>query len=485
MRTSIRIKFSVFLAALLLLTVAILSLLVLEGIKKNQQAQYEQYLAQQAKTANIYLLQTILSEPNKDPDRFLAAKGPEFAKQLEQITGQLVVLFDQNGGAVSGNAPAAGLNDRKTALGYALSGKIAYQDEGDALYYMAPLRAGNAQIGVVQFYYSLSGNIAFYNRIKRLFTVIGAGVFGISFLLAYLYFNSFAGKIIMLGRMVDGIRQGHYDVRALRRRDEIGALSEGIRAMSGQIDKTIRDMREEQHKLTLAVEKLSRLEKQQREFIGSVTHEFKTPLTSIGAYLDLLEMYPEDQKLLDTARTTIKSETGRLYEMVDKVLQLSALEKYDFEFGREKIDVRQSIERVLGGLKGRMERSGIALATDLAEACIEADRDSVALMLVNLLDNAIKYNNPGGSISVRSCTDGGRVVIEIGDTGIGIPRELADKVFEPFFTVDKNRTRQTGGAGLGLSLVKRHAEAQGGSVSLIKTGPGGSTFRIVFPAYIG
>lgn len=482
MRISIRIKFSLFLAVLLLLVVFLLSLLVLRGIKDNQENQYEQYLAQQAKTANMYFIQTILSEESKVPETFLDAKGPEFAEELELISGQSLVLYDMQGEPISRKTANPSPDNLKKTLAYALEHKTAYLVEGDSLFYLTPLRAGSEQVGVIQFYYSLSTHLAFYNDIRQLFIYIGAGVFILSFLVGNVYFNSFATGIIRLDHMVDRIREGHYETTALKRKDEIGKLSQGIHAMSEQIKATILGMEDEQSKLKLAVDKLSLLDIQQKQFIGNVTHEFKTPLTSIKAYIDLLEMYPDDEKLLQTAIVNVKSETERLYQMVDKVLQLSALEKYDFELKLENLAVKPAIESVLGSLKGKIDKFGIQLYTELEDTYIQGDKDSLTLVLVNLLDNAIKYNKSNGSLTIKSYSAADQVVIEVVDTGIGIPPELEEKIFEPFYTVDKNRAKEHGGAGLGLSLTRKHAEMMGGYIALIHTGPGGSQFRVLFPA---
>lgn len=483
MRISIKIKFSIFLAALLLLTVFVLSLLVLEGIKKNQQVEVEQYLSQQATTANVYFIQTIMAESNKVTQTFLASKGKEFAEQLELISGQSVVLYDQQGAIVNKDKSYITSDSIKKTLAFALNNKTAYLTAKDSLYYMTPLRTGNEQVGVVQFNYSLSKNLAFYNQIKQLFIYIGTGVFLLSFILAYFYFNSFASGIIRLNKTVDRIREGYFETDTLTRKDEIGELSEGIRLMSEQITKTMRDKDLEREKLTLAVHKLSLLDQQQKQFIGNVTHEFKTPLTSIKAYIDLLEMYPDDEKLMETAIINVQSETQRLYEMVEKVLQLASLEKYDFEFSKEKVDVQQAIQMVLNSLKGKMDKFGIKLGTDLIEAYVEADKDCMTIVLVNLMDNAIKYNKTRGQIFVKNERKNGQVIIEIADTGIGIPEDVVHKIFEPFYTVDKNRSRENGGAGLGLSLAKKYAESQGGSIALVNTDLAGTVFRITFPAY--
>lgn len=483
MITSIKIKFSVFLAVLLQLTVAILSILVLDGIKKEQQEQYETFLAQQARTANLYFVQSSLSEAFTVPEIFLTSKGNELAKQISRISGQLTVLYDKNGKKVGESVPEGKTNNFETTLSFALQNKIAYQVEQDALYYFAPLSTDDKQVGAVQLYYSLEGELKFYNYIRMLFIYIGAGVFIISFIVGYFYFNSFANGILKLKNITDRIRIGQYNIEIPHRRDELGKLGEGIYDMSRQIVKTIGDMQAEQEKLTLAVAKLSELEQQQKQFIGNVTHEFKTPLTSVKAYIDLLEMYPDDMELMKTARETINKEIGRLYEMVDKVLQLSALEKYDFEYTIEKIDVREIILQACSSLKGKMDKFGIGLETELKEVFVEADRESMVIILVNLLDNAIKYNKAQGSIRIKSYEARSHVFIDIRDTGIGMPSEDEFKIFEPFYTVDKNRSRQNGGAGLGLSIIKKLMEKQGGTATLVETGSEGSTFRLCFLAY--
>ncbi|WP_201002228.1 sensor histidine kinase [Paenibacillus glycanilyticus] len=483
MTISIKLKFSIFLVFLLLITVFVLSLLVLEGIKKNQQAQLEHYFSQQAATANIYFIQSLMGEARKVPETYLASKGRDYARQLELITGQSVVLYDGKGNVLNSNPAHATSDGMRQTLDVALRNKTAYLIENNTLYYFTPLRIGDGQVGVIQFYYSLMDNAAFYNQIKQLFIYIGASVFLLSFILAYFYFNSFAKGIIKLNGTVDQIRAGNLTPAVLRRRDEIGKLSEGIRMMSQQIRKTMQDKDEEREKLALAVAKLSQLDQQQKQFIGNVTHEFKTPLTSIKSYIDLLDMYPDDEKLLDTAKTNILGDTQRLYEMVEKVLQLSALEKYEFEFHREKLDIRQEMLAVLDSLKGKMEKFGITVETDLKEAYADADKEHLSIVLVNLLDNAIKYNKTRGSIVVRTASADGKVSIEIADTGIGIPNDVAHKIFEPFYTVDRSRSREIGSTGLGLSLAKKYTESQGGTIELVHTDSQGTLFRIVFPAY--
>jgi signal transduction histidine kinase len=130
-----------------------------------------------------------------------------------------------------------------------------------------------------------------------------------------------------------------------------------------------------------------------------------------------------------------------------------------------------------------MNKFGILLETELSEAYVEADKDCMTIILINLLDNAIKYNKTNGKIFVKNYIHNNHVFIEIIDTGIGIPKEAVTKIFDPFYTVDKNRSREYGGAGLGLSIAKKYTVVQGGSITLMKSDVNGTTFCISFPTY--
>lgn len=483
MRISIRLKFSIFLAVLLLLTVAILSLLVLDGIKGYQQAQYENLLAKEAGTANLFITQSSLTESAIKPDEFVTINGSKLVKQLTLISQSQVVLYDKQG-KIIGSSISNILNENlDTTLSFALNGKTSYQREDDSLYYMAPITIGAEQIGVVQFYYSLKQDNEFYRHIQMLFVEIGVLVFALSFIIGYLYFSSFANGILKLKKIADKIRIGQYETEVLNRKDELGRLSESLGFMSSQIMKTINELESEQENLSLAVERLTLLEKQQKQFIGNVTHEFKTPLTSIRAYLDLLDMYPEDADLLNDAKSSINKQAKQLEEMVEKILQLSTMEKYDFELKMEKTDVCKIIRQACSSLKGKAERYGVTVSTDLAEMYIMADKEYLFTILINLLDNSVKYNKANGSIHVRNFISDSQVHIEISDTGIGIPHKMVEKIFEPFYVVEKNRSRQTGGTGLGLTLAKALADKHKGTIALAKTGEEGSTFVISFPLF--
>lgn len=481
MRISIKLKSGAVLAGLLLLTVLVLSLLVLQGVRQNQQEQYENFLAQQSRTANLYLRQQYLTGERVELDRFLQSRGTSLAVNLGGLSGLPVVLYDGSGKEVGSSLPVTTPAGIQEALRYARQGKVAYLEVEDTLYYLAPITITYEQSGVVQFTYSLQSTVSFYDNLRRLFGLIGAVTFVVSFGVGYLYFNSVAGAVQKLQQAAEQIRLGKYEgIPRLRRRDELGELSQGIEYMAQQIKSNIQAMEAEESKLRLAVAKLQALEQQQKQFIGNISHEFKTPLTAIKAYADLMEMYQDDPELITTAVTNISKETSRLGDMVEKSLRLTALDKYDFEFKAEVLEMADLLEDVSGRMAGKVQKFGLVLHKNLQPAEIKADRESMLQVVINLMDNAIKYNQPQGQIFLRSFTRGQQAIIEVEDTGIGIPPEARAKIFEAFFTVNLDRSRQSGGTGLGLTLVKALVEQQLGTIELIDTGHG-SKFVLIFP----
>ncbi len=484
MKVSIKIKSSVFLAFILLLTVSILSTLVLRGIRNNQKYDYETYLKQQTKIANTYIRQIDRTESVEDTEHFLQQNAQQIILQLNSINGMHTVIYDMNGKEIVNSMPYNYIIDIKDILSHALKDEIAYKIVGDYIEYMAPLYNVN-QIGVIKFHYSLKKSSDFYSDIKSLFIKIGSVVFVFSFICSYFYFSRVSKSIVKIKKDTLDIKRGVYNnIVPIRRNDELGELSEDIYYMSSQIEKNIEKMEEEQKKLKLAVQKLKKLENQQKTFIGNITHEFKTPLTVIKTYMDMLDIYPDDPKLLQDAKVNIVKETQRLYEMVEKTLHLSSLEKYDFEVQCEKIDVKEVLEEICSRMQGKAKKFNISIIKSLQSNFILGDKENLMHIFINLIDNAIKYNEVKGEIFINTYNKDKKVFIEVADTGIGIPKESRQKIFEPFYTVNKNSSKYHGGTGLGLPLVKSLIEKQKGTISLLDTKQKGTTFLISFPPFI-
>ncbi|MFC4777389.1 sensor histidine kinase [Paenibacillus sp. GCM10023252] len=490
MRISIKLKLGMVLALLLILTVTVISGFVLRGIAEHQQEEMERDLARQGQIASQYVKQNYVTGlVRQQPDSFMKLQGPRMAVYIGMLSGgDQVVLYNPSGEQVGNSLPIQETADVADTLNYAKQGKIAYQTSGDSVIYFTPIQGERELIGIASFHYSLQSSQQFLQTIRDLFLTAGFIATLTGFLLGYGYFYRVANLISKLRRASNQIVAGHY-MKAVptKRRDELGELSQDIYSMSQAIEQHIEEMTEEQRKLELAVRKLQKLEQQQKQFIGNISHEFKTPLTSIKAYVDLLDMYRDDPTLTEDAIQSIGKDTERLYDMVDKVLRLSALEKYDFELQAEKVELSELLKDLSDRMRGKASKFNLTMTTELEPAVIWADRESLMHIFINLIDNAIKYNVQGGTIHITSVIDKGHAAVTIKDSGIGIPPELDAKIFEPFFTINKDRSRLSGGTGLGLPLVKQLAEKQKGVIryesSVADDSGRGTRFTVIFPLF--
>ncbi len=226
------------------------------------------------------------------------------------------------------------------------------------------------------------------------------------------------------------------------------------------------------------------LEKQKKDLVASVSHELRTPLTAIKGYVETLaeDATGDARRFLDV----IGRNTDRLIEMTDDLLALSELEEKSERLEREEIDWPGLLAGVRSLFEKRIKEKGLTLDVSLTQPAeriaFRGDRFRLEQMLINLLDNAVKYTDQGG-IAVSVAADNGGLIIEVRDSGAGIPVEHLDRIFERFYVVDKARSRQNGGTGLGLAIVKHIVQLHGGEIAVQSRPGAGSTFIVrLFPA---
>ena len=239
-----------------------------------------------------------------------------------------------------------------------------------------------------------------------------------------------------------------------------------------------------------------RLEAMRRDFVANVSHELKTPLSSIKAYAETLSSGAiNDEANRDRFVQQIEEQADRLNQLISDLLSLARIEQGNQLLDLHRIKVQGVVELCVREQRRAAESKNITLVTRPSEepAYVEADEDSLRQIFINLVDNAIKYTPEGGQVIVSwkhqpgsaygDESDSARhVAICVEDTGIGIPDDMQERVFERFFRVDKARSRELGGTGLGLAIVKHLAQSFGGGVS-VKTRPeGGSCFTVRLPS---
>lgn len=227
---------------------------------------------------------------------------------------------------------------------------------------------------------------------------------------------------------------------------------------------------------------LRRLEQIRSDFVANVSHELRTPLASIRANAEaLLDNPPNDPDLQRRFLNTIVQQTERLARMTDDLLVLAQAEARPIP-QVQQVRLREVVWSLREQLRPQAEAAQVTVCVEVPEDLVVcAQRDQLEQILWNLMDNAIKYNRPGGRVCVRAhkIPEGSQIVVE--DTGIGIPHEHLERIFERFYRVDKARSRAKGGTGLGLSIVKHLVEAHGGRVWVESEWGTGSRFGVVLP----
>jgi two-component system phosphate regulon sensor histidine kinase PhoR len=232
----------------------------------------------------------------------------------------------------------------------------------------------------------------------------------------------------------------------------------------------------------------ARYQELRKEFVANVSHELRTPLTLIQGYVETLrtggladpERVPEFLEVIDRNARLLTS-------LVENLLDLSRLESPEGLPRRVRLDPGALLRTVAELRRPAAERRKQSLETGVRAPLppVLGDPDYLERALANLVDNAVKYTPEGGTLKLSAFARGDSVVLEVADTGIGIPETDLPRIFERFYRVDKSRSREMGGTGLGLAIVKHVVQAHGGSVEVTSRVGQGSTFRIVLPAARG
>ncbi len=228
-----------------------------------------------------------------------------------------------------------------------------------------------------------------------------------------------------------------------------------------------------------------RVEAIKKDFVANVSHELRTPLASIKGYSEtLLDGGMDD---FDTARDflrVIDKNATRMSRLINDLLILSRLEGEQISIELTRLDINELVNSMLPGFTKLAADKGVSLSSCLTEEpmMLFGDRDRLEQVMVNLLDNAIKYTPKGGSVCVGFKIDGGEVQVYVTDTGLGIPKKDLPRIFERFYRVDKARSREMGGTGLGLAIVKHILQGHGGRVWVESETGKGSTFSFTLKA---
>jgi len=269
-------------------------------------------------------------------------------------------------------------------------------------------------------------------------------------------------KLIVEG--IKSVREGQYGYRIeISGSDELALLGDEFNSLTDRLRET---------------------EEIRRRFVADASHELKTPLASIRLLSDsILQNEDIERETVKEFVSDIGMEAERLSRTTGKLMALTKLDS-NIQDEYTQVDMKEAVESTLRMLRPLAQNRGLTLTIDLAEGCyVRATDDAVHTIIYNLIENAIKYNKPDGSLTVRLRVEEKHVMLTVDDRGVGIPEEDIPHVFDRFYRVDKARSREAGGSGLGLAIVKDTVRELGGKVSAVNRVGGGIRLQVRLGIY--
>lgn len=290
-------------------------------------------------------------------------------------------------------------------------------------------------------------------------------------LLSYYFARRLTHPLIKLTHIAEQIKRGAIDTGfSYSTNDEIGQLSKVL-------DEMLQKLRQD-------VVEMDRLQKVRSRFLGNVSHELRTPIFTLQGYLETLLSSPEaDEQLKQKFLAKAFKQSERLNMLLTDLIDISRIESGEMKMSFRYFELGEWLNACIPEFENKAQANHISLKLSLDSATknvqILGDRQRLNQVMINLVSNAIKYNNPNGQVEIRSAIDQNKIIISIRDTGPGIAAKHLPRLFERFYRVDTQRSRDIGGTGLGLAIVKHIVDAHGGEIK-VESEPGeGSTFSII------
>jgi signal transduction histidine kinase len=320
------------------------------------------------------------------------------------------------------------------------------------------------KIGYYGPYFYSDNDLLFLNTLNRLLLLGTAVTAVISIIIGTYTAKRLSGPISRVIRKTEQISQRNYDGRIIETANtrEIIELTESINTLA---------------------EKLGKQETLRKRLTADVAHELRTPIANLQGHLEAMidGVWAADTEHLKSCH----EETVRLTKIVTDLESLARYENEKLQLELEDVNISQCLSGTLKSFENEINRKGISLVIDLPDERAVVDKDKIVQVFYNLISNAIKYTPSGGTILLSVSGNEEQVRILVQDTGIGISEEDLPHIFERFYRADTSRTRETGGAGIGLAIVKSIVKAHNGSVKVNSESGKGSEFFICLPRKVG
>lgn len=488
---SILLRTSIWYLLLGIAGVTVLYYLMEEQMHQNTEKYITDELLRVKENAELYVCQVLMLHNNQINREGFINYISDIEEEFKNAGYHDIAFYDADGEAAGSgsNAKLAGETKRED---FRLAGKqkssftLHYgADKACDVYFTMPVKARGEQIGIISFYFDYHD---IYMREWNTFSNMLHGIIlagGMIYIIIWLMLRRILTPVRRLTAISVNIsrhfKDGKLDIQMLSdakfytRRDEIGELSRNYKEM---LDVT----KEQFEKIEQDRERIISLLNSRQEFYNSITHELKTPLAIISGYAQLIgENGLSDTELFHNGMAQILHESERLHKMVVELLEMQDNEEE--VLAAETVEMTPVLENVSELMRMKAERYGNTIVLDIEDGdyLVNGRKNKIHQVLVNLIDNAVKYGEAQTEICIHMGQDNGMVKIDVINQGKGLTEQELKRIFEPFFRVDKEQSRELGSAGLGLSIVKKIMDEHSGRIKAESVQGEYTVFSVFFP----
>ncbi|MBN7575533.1 sensor histidine kinase [Clostridium sp. 2-1] len=419
------------------------------------------------KNMDQYLRQYFLINNIDFNEASIIANANDISVQLSSIVGDNAEIYNLNGNEISHNSEKNNIeNDNNKDLTDAMNGKISYVTTfyGDkakvSLSY--PIEVDENYIGILRYTKDYTQLFNSTKRFRYVINILVIVIFSMVFIAAAIISRRITKPIKKLEEITEEISNGNFDINIdVNSDDEIGDLAKRFKMMVKKIEEQIEIIRGDR-------DMLKELQAQNKIFFDNVTHELKTPITVIMGYAQAIQDNEiTNKKLFDKSIAYIFNESKRLNNMVVELLELSKTSSTNFSYHFENVDISELIRMTTDEMKIKGKKYNINICCSVMDnLLLKGDRERLKEVLINLIDNSIKYGKVNSKVEVSAYKESNTILIRVKDEGEGISEENIEKLFEPFYRASKKISRELGSAGLGLTIVKSIIEKHGGNIEV-------------------
>ncbi|AUS24687.1 HAMP domain-containing histidine kinase [Paenibacillus sp. P2(2022)] len=457
----ISIKFLIGFFLIFSLSFVVLNQTVKEFIRTSNQNLVTSELVGLKNNSNVYVRQAFLINHFSSNELYFGEIAREIATNLNHTTDSSIGVYTVEGKLLYAPDSSIFQQQMQSDLQQAIDGNTAYSITYDrnktTVLFSYPVVIDGSKVGILRFYKDFSSLYEQTGQIRQITLYIALAIFAAAFLFSYILSRHITIPLTRLTQASNEVKNGNLDIRLhFKRRDEIGRLAENFNDMIGQISRQI-------HIIEKDRDHLKQLHQQEKRFFDNITHELKTPLTSILGYAELIRLNGEkDRAFFDKGMNHIIEESRRLHAMVLKLLEVSRKNIMLQEL--ERVDIGLILQDVCESMMIRSQRYKKTIEYEINEELIMlADRDRIRQMFINLIDNAIKYSLPFSAVSVKAVRAEEKIRLIFSNPSDPIEAEHLSRLLQPFYPAHSDSAEE-GSVGLGLSIVKSIVEELAGSI---------------------